>query len=143
MNVGQLVTAALGTNTEDEPGGFSIEESDPVEAKCAALRSLIQKMATTLEENQIEKIMGREQILKCHQLYGRHFQHHFPILHTPTHNLLTTPPNLLLAMVLAGAHFSNDAVTADDVLHLTMKLMKHIEMEQVMLPTDLRDLALI
>ena len=86
--------------------GFSLAQSDPVEAKCVTVRALLLDIESNRSHDLIVNCLGRENILTCHQLYGRHFQSHFPILHSPSHNFLEAPPELLLAMVMAGAYVS-------------------------------------
>jgi hypothetical protein len=41
--------------------------------------------------------------------YFRHFHRHTPIVHLPTWDIATTPSSLLLAMILLGAVFSDNA----------------------------------
>lgn len=111
--------------------GFSVEQSDPVHAKCGAIRAVLRSVDTSVSEDELERYSSREQVLQYHQLYGRHFQYHFPILHSPSHSLLTSSPILLLAMVLAGAHYSQNSTHAYRLPHFAVRLITHIEMEQV------------
>ncbi|KIW20479.1 hypothetical protein PV08_01054 [Exophiala spinifera] len=115
----------------DTSRGFSMEQSDPVEAKCAAICALLRKLDTSASEDDLERYSSREQVLQFHQLYGRHFQYHFPILHSPSHSLPSSSPILLLAIVLAGAHYSQPSNPGHRLLHFAVRLITHIEMEQV------------
>jgi hypothetical protein len=60
-----------------------------------------------------------------------HFQYHFPILHSPTHKFTETSPILLLAMVLAGAHYSTNAIEAADISKFALRLLMVVQTQPV------------
>ncbi|CUS08587.1 unnamed protein product [Tuber aestivum] len=49
------------------------------------------------------------------RLFFINFQGHFPMIHLPTFNMLTTADGLLLAMICIGAVYSDRGITAEDV----------------------------
>ena len=113
--------------------GFSLEQTDPIEAKCASMHILLQRQSKDPLKSIIALCMTREKILICHQLYGMHFQYHYPILHLPTHKFLDASPKLLLAMVLAGAYYSNNLIPVSEISKFALRLITLIENQQVLL----------
>ena len=111
--------------------GFSLEQNDPVEAKCAAIRSLLQTSDPAFSEGLVTTCMTRSKILLCHRLYGTHFQYHFPILHSPTHRFTEASPLLILAMVLAGAHYATDIMEPAIISQFALKLLMVVQTQPV------------
>ena len=118
-------------STSSSRRGFSLEQSDPVEAKCAAIRSLLQTSDPACSESVVATCMTRSKILLCHQLYGTHFQYHFPILHSPTHRFTEASPLLLLAMILAGAHYSTNIMEPSDLSKFAVRLLMVVQTQPV------------
>ncbi|EWG54994.1 hypothetical protein FVEG_13066 [Fusarium verticillioides 7600] len=77
---------------------LSLEQPDPLQAKCGAIQTLLQGPGPELPENVVTRSINRENLLQALQLFSRNFQHHIPILHAPTFNLATASPLLVLAM---------------------------------------------
>ena len=87
--------------------GFSLELLDPVEAKCEEIRNLLKTSEPPVMHDMISVFVTRENLVLFTQLYGQHFQRTFSILHMPSFRLTQTPAILLLAIMIAGACYSN------------------------------------
>ena len=114
--------------------GYSIEQTDPVEAKCAAVRSLLQNSEPLVTKDMISANITRDKLLLCIQLYGKLFQRNYPILHSPTFTLVDTSPILLLAMMLTGACYS-DVISNEHIVKFCMSLLILIEKLPVRQPS--------
>lgn len=86
---------------------LSLEQPDPLQAKCGAIQTLLQGPGPELPENVVTRSINRENLLQALQLFSRNFQHHIPILHAPTFNLATASPLLVLAMFTVGACYTD------------------------------------
>lgn len=125
------LTASTNTFSDNDPPlmtrfGYSIEQVDPLEAKCAVIRSLLQDSEPLVTKDMISANITRDKLLLCVQLYGKLFQRNYPILHSPTFSLADTSPVLLLAMMLTGACYS-EVISNDHVIKFCMSLLILIE----------------
>lgn len=66
----------------------------------------------------------------CH-LYGKHFQSSLPIVHSPTFDMLKSPPILLLAIMLVGACYAKETIPPAQITKLAMRLLTAIGLEPV------------
>lgn len=87
-----------------EPGlsSLSLEQLDPLQEKCGALRVLLQGPGPEVPEDVVTRSINRDNLLQALQLFSRYFQHHIPTLHAPTFDLATASPLLVLAMFTVG-----------------------------------------
>ena len=106
--------------------GYSMEQLDPLEAKCADIRSLLKDSQPLVIEEMITAHINRDKLLLCVQLYGKLFQRNYPILHSPKFKLVDTPSILLLAMMLTGACYS-DVISNEHITRFCMSLLILIE----------------
>ena len=121
--------------------GFSTKQVDPVESKCAAIRTLLQGSEPLVTEDMIARYINRETLLVCIQSYGNYFQRNLPILHSPTFELIETSPILLLAIMLVGASYSDDLIRAAHIVKFAMRLLILIENQPVSSSTALEVLV--
>ena len=111
--------------------GFSLEQMDPVEAKCEEIRSLLKGSEPLVTHDMISVFVTRENLFLFSQLYGQHFQRNFPILHVPSFRLIQTPAFLLLAIMIAGSCYSNNQVPISSIIGLAMQTLTLIEDQPV------------
>jgi len=113
------------------PGGFSVEQIDPVEAKCIEIRTLLHRSEPLVPDDVISTYITRDNLLLCSKLYGDHFQRNLPILHSPTFKLIDTSPILLLAITLVGACYSDGLIPAAYITKLAIRLLILIQNQPV------------
>ncbi|KAF5231472.1 hypothetical protein FANTH_13384 [Fusarium anthophilum] len=96
-----------------EPGlsFLSLEQLDPLQAKCGAIQALLQAPGPELPEDVVT----------------RNFQHHIPILHAPTFNLATASPLLVLAMFTAGACYTDIVRPAKYISAMAIRALANVE----------------
>ena len=111
--------------------GFSIAQMDPVEAKCQQIRHLLEDSQPLLSSVIISTCITRRNLLLCSQLYGKHFQRNFPIIHSPSFKLVNASPILTLAIMLAGACYSEGLLHLDYITKLAMQLQVIITTQPV------------
>ena len=111
--------------------GFSVEQIDPVEAKCVEIKNLLQTSEPFLSGETIWGHVTRHNLVTCVELYGRFFQPNVPILHMPTFNLTNAPTILLSAMMLVGACYSDSLIPFSHITKLAMQLLVLIEQQPV------------
>ncbi|KAK6384908.1 hypothetical protein LTS17_002471 [Exophiala oligosperma] len=113
---------SASTESHNHKRGFSLEQSDPVEAQCTLVRDLLQKCGPKYLES-AAALSTRETFVQSHKLYGAHFQYHYPLIHVPTHSVADCPPVLLSAMVLTGALYSKATVPASHISGIVLRLL--------------------
>ncbi|RBR11777.1 hypothetical protein FVER53590_30409 [Fusarium verticillioides] len=116
-----------------EPGlsFLSLEQPDPLQAKCGAIQTLLQGPGPELPEDVVTRSINRENLLQTLQLFSRNFQHHIPILHAPTFNLATASPLLILAMFTVGAYYTDIVRPAKYISGIAMRALANVEKQQV------------
>jgi hypothetical protein len=107
--------------------GFQLQQVDIVEAKCVELRSYLRSLPANLPDGFIENYITRNHLVRCIELYGKHYQPIMPILHMPTFNLTTTQPVLLLAMLLIGACYSETDIPEAAIVQCAIHVLLLIE----------------
>lgn len=107
-------------------GGFSLEQIDPVEAKCIELRKFLAGSEPLLTEEIISTCVTRENLLLFIKSFGRDYTKNFPILHSPTFTLSTTPLILLIAMFCVGACYCEGVVPPAYVFKIAMRVLMMI-----------------
>jgi hypothetical protein len=118
-------------------GGFSLEQIDPVEAKCTEIRNLLKGSEPLITEEIISKCITRENLLLFLHSYGKDYLRNFPILHSPSFNLTNTPSILLLSMFCVGASYCEGVILPSYVLKLAMRVLLEIEHQPVSTSTSL------
>ena len=113
--------------------GFSLNRLDPLEAKCNELIELLKQSDPLDSEDIPSQFITRRNIVHLCHLYGKHFQHNMPIIHSPTFDILKSPPILLLAIMLVGACYSEGSIPPTQVTKLAMRLLAVIGAEPVSL----------
>lgn len=113
--------------------GFSLARLDPVEAKCYQIIELLKRSEPIVSEDLAYPYITRYNLVHLCHLYGKYFQRNLPIIHSPTFDVLKSPPILLLAIILVGACYSEGFIPADDVTKLAMRLLTVIADEPVSL----------
>ena len=116
--------------------GFSIARMDPVEGKCMEIRELLKNSKSTLSSEIISACITRRNLLLCSELYGKHFQRNFPVIHAPSFNLVEASPLLALAVMLTGACYSEGLLPLDYVTKLAMELLAVIGAQEVLLASN-------
>lgn len=114
-----------------QTSGFSFQQIDPVEAKCVEIKTLLQTSEPFLSNETVSHHITRHNLITCVELYGRCFQPNVPIVHTPSFNLIKTPPILLCAMMLVGACYSDSLIPLSHLTKLAMQLLVIIEQQPV------------
>ena len=109
--------------------GFSLARLDPIEAKCSEIIDLLKRSDPTDSEEIIHPYITRNNMVRSCHLYGKHFQHNLPIIHSPSFDILKSPPILLLAVMLVGACYSEDSIPPAQVTMLAMRLLAVIGSE--------------
>ena len=109
--------------------GFSLARLDPLEAKCSEITALLKRSEPTASEETIDPYITRDNMVRACHLYGKHFQHNMPIIHSPSFDILTSPPILLLAVILVGACYAEDSIPPAQVPKLAMRLLAAIGAE--------------
>ena len=104
---------------------------DPVEAKCEEIRNLLKGSKPLVSHDMISVYITRENLLLCSGLFGQHFQRHLPIVHAPSFRLTQTPAILLLAIMTAGACYSNDHIPVSSIISFAMQTLIVIENQPV------------
>lgn len=113
--------------------GFSLARLDPLEAKCTEINELLKRSAPLDSEDVACSYITRHNMVHLCHLYGKHFQHNLPIIHSPTFDMLKSPPILLLAIMLVGACYSEGSIPPAQVTELAMRLLTAIGAEPVSL----------
>lgn len=113
---------------------FNLRQLDPVEAKCIEIRELLYGTDTLVQKHEISSYITRQNVLLCGQLFGTHLSRSVPILHPATFMLTEAPPILVLAVLLAGACYSNSIIPSNCITRFAMNLLILIEREKVCLP---------
>ena len=111
--------------------GFSMMELDPVEAKAADIRNLLQGQDSLLSQEVIARYITRENVLTCCELYGKNFQRNLPLLHTPTFKLTEASPLLALSLTLAGACYSPAVIPYSCITKFAMRLLLVVQNQTV------------
>lgn len=106
--------------------GFSLARLDPIEAKCTEIIDLLKQSDPTDAEEIIYSCITRNNMVRSCHLYGKHFQHNLPIIHSPSFDILKSPPILLLAVMLVGACYADDSIPPAQVTKLAMRLLAAI-----------------
>ena len=112
------------------PHGFSYERMDTVQVKCDEIKRLLHGSEPLVVQSMIDEHITREKVLLCCHLYGKNFQRHFPVVHSPSFNLSQTPAPLLLAITIAGAGFEERQMPSAVINKLAMRLLLLIESER-------------
>lgn len=126
----QVVTNHLPSDLR-RTGGFSLQQIDPVEAKCLEIRNLLQEPEPFVDKTVVAAFITRNNLVLCSELYGKHFQPNVPILHMPTFYLIEASPILLLAVMLVGACYAENLVPVSLINKLAMRLLVLIENQLV------------
>ncbi|KAK5234885.1 hypothetical protein LTR47_004331 [Exophiala xenobiotica] len=116
-------SSTQGLSTQPSvPGCFLLEQVDPLEAKSNELRLLL----NSSNQASVAGYVTRENLLVCLQLYGKHFQNHFPILHSATFSVSTASPILLLAIFCVGASYAKHIMNQKDIFTVAMFVLSEI-----------------
>jgi hypothetical protein len=75
----------------------------------------------------MSKYMTRANVLRCIELFGDHFQPHFPLIHPATFVLAETPAALVLAITLGGACYAEGLIPAGMLTKFAMQLLLLIQ----------------
>ena len=110
---------------------FLLRQLDPVEAKCVELRQMAQ---TSLNGSTDTGFITRDSLIKCTELFAKHFSPNVPVLHLPTFSLVDTSPILLLAIMLVGACYSSN-IPASTIHDYAMRLLNLIANQPVGIPS--------
>ena len=108
-----------------------MHQVDPVEARCLEIRILLQNSEPFVAKDIVTAYITRHNLIRCTELYGKHFQPNVPILHMPTFNLTEASPILLLAIMVVGACYSDDLIPNSHTNKLAMRLLVLIENQPV------------
>ena len=130
----QLPRVVVHQSSSSLPGGFTLLQLDPVEAKCSAIKQLLADTIPLTNAEDLDNYITRTNLLLCGRLFGLNFARNIPILHSPSFMLTEAPPLLLLAIFVAGACYSEDAIPAKCVTKFTMGLLISIERQTVWNP---------
>ena len=109
--------------------GFSLARLDPIEAKCSEIIDLLKRSDPSDSEEILHSYITRNKMVSLCHLYGKHFQHNMPIIHSPSFDILKSPPILLLAIMLVGACYAEDSIPPPQVTKLAMRLLAAIGAE--------------
>ena len=115
--------------------GFSLEQTDPVEARCEEIRDMFRKPGSSIMAEEITDLITRANLIHLCALFGRHFLRHYPVLHRPSFHLTDTSPHLLLAMLIIGECYSDLVVNANLLIRLAVGLLQTIECSPVSDPS--------
>ncbi|KAL3486478.1 hypothetical protein BJX62DRAFT_19596 [Aspergillus germanicus] len=122
----------LGPPPNGFPNGFLTAQIDPVEAKCADIRTIISALGTN--DTPI-CYFTRANLVRLVELYSQYYQPNIPIVHGPTFRLIDEPPVLLLAMMLVGACYSpENTIPSTKVTKLSVMLLGWIDSQPVGFP---------
>ena len=110
---------------------FSLDQLDPVIAKCRELQSLLRGHLISLCEDDITSYITRENLLITLKEYGKNYQRHIPIIHPPTFNLYEAPPLLLLAMFCVGACYAEIVRSPQHIFRIAMCVLLSVEKQPV------------
>ena len=106
--------------------GFSLARLDPIAAKCSQIIDLLKESEVPDSEGSSYVYITRDNLVRtCHH-YGKHFQHNLPIIHSPSFNVLESPPILLLAVMLVGSCYTENSIPPAQVTKLAMRLLSVI-----------------
>lgn len=109
---------------------LSLEQLDPLQAKCSAIQALLRGPGPALPEEVVMKSINRDNMLQALQLFGRNFQHHVPLLHASTFDLATASPLLVLAMFVVGSCYADIVRPAKYMFSMAMRVLVHVEKQQ-------------
>ncbi len=112
---------------------FNLRQLDPVEAKCNEIRELLNGTEALVQGDEISSYITRQNVLLCCQLFATHLSRSVPILHPSTFMLTEAPPILALAIVLAGACYSSNAIPAKCITKFATSVLILIERQKVCL----------
>lgn len=120
-----------------EPGlGFTLQQIDPIEAKCIEIRKYLDNIRPDLAPDPVSTYLTRDRLVEGIELYGKYFQPVVPVLHVPTFELVKAPPVLLLTMMLVGRCYSRVGVSAANIQQWAIHLLLTIESSMVSRPPN-------
>ena len=129
--LGPVSTSSSNQQMIPLSNSFSLDQIDPLEAKCHEMRALLRGPGPVVPEEIISSCITRENLLLALQLYGQHFQRNLPILHAPTFDITSTSPILLLAMFCVGACYTTGIVSSNYTFKMVMHVLTNIESQKV------------
>ncbi|KAJ5118201.1 c2h2 transcription factor [Penicillium atrosanguineum] len=109
---------------------LSLEQLDPLFAKCAAIKALLQEPGPVVPEGVLTSSINRNNLLLALQLFSQNFQRHIPFLHVPTFDLATASPLLVLAMFIVGVCYTDIIRPANHIFSMAIQVLVHIERQQ-------------
>ena len=127
-----IASSSPSSLLESEPllsaDALFLHQLDPVEAKCVELRHLVE--TAFLGSTGDATFITRQNLIKCTELFARHFSPNVSVLHLPTFSLVGTSPILLLAIMLVGACYSS-SIPASTIHDHAMRLLNLVESQPV------------
>jgi hypothetical protein len=111
--------------------GLHLRQVDSVEAKCVEIQNYIGAFQTGVDHTILSKYLTRDRLVDCVQLYAKCFQSIQPLLHLPTFDLTKTPPDLLVAIMLVGACYSNNVIPPTIVVQGAIHMLLVLECSSV------------
>lgn len=118
--------------------GFSLARLDPIEVKCNEIIDLLKRSDPSDSGEDICHYITRKNIVYSCYLYGKHFQRNFPIIHSPSFDIVKSPPILLLAVMLVGACYAKDSIRLAQVTKFAIRLPIAIGAEPASIKVPLR-----
>lgn len=110
---------------------LSLEQLDPLFAKCAAIKALLREPRLAVPEDILTNSINRDNLLLALQLFSQNFQRHIPFLHAPTFHLAAANPLLVLAMFVVGVCYTDIVRPPNDIFPMAIQVFVHIERQQV------------
>lgn len=102
---------AISEQEQPSSTGLQLQQIDSVEAKCVDIRGYLTSSKTGIDPTAISKYTTRDCLVDSIRTYAQTYQSIQPIIHMPTFDLTKTSPELLLAMMLVGACYSDSDTT--------------------------------
>ncbi|OQD79289.1 hypothetical protein PENANT_c055G05364 [Penicillium antarcticum] len=109
---------------------LSLEQLDPLFAKCAAIKALLREPGLAVPEGILTNSINRDNLLLALQLFSQNFQRHIPFLHTPTFDLAAANPLLVLAMFVVGVCYTDIIRPPNYIFPMAIQVFVHIERQQ-------------
>jgi hypothetical protein len=111
--------------------GLHLQQIDSVEAKCVELRTYMAGFQTGIDHSVLSKYTTRDRLVDCVQLYAKCYQPIQPIIHLPTFDLAKSPPDLLVAMMLVGACYSDNLIPATNIVQGAIHMLLVLQSSSV------------
>lgn len=108
--------------------------NDALSAKCVEIETYIASFHSGVDQSALIDLITQETLNNCMTAYFDHFESIQALIHRPTFNITTTPPQLLTAMMLVGACYAHNAIPPEAIIQGAIHVLLLLQHSAVSLP---------